>query len=105
MGTGFSLLEAFAGSPTDGGSPQSGELTLSADGSQFYGMTFSGGTLGRGVVFSRAVPGAIPEPGAFALLGLGALLLSACRRRAQNYGAALRCSCKKGAPLLEWRAG
>jgi hypothetical protein len=40
-------------------------------------MTSKGGTLDRGVIFSRA----IPEPGAFALLGLGAFLLSAPRRK------------------------
>ena len=53
-------------------------MTLSDDASTLYGTTTFGGTANLGVIFSRA----IPEPGAFALLGLGALLLSARHRNA-----------------------
>ena len=76
-GSGFVLLESFTGAPTDGASPQYSDLTLSANGSTLYGMTSAGGTPNKGVVFSRAVP----EPGTFALLALGTLLLAPRRRR------------------------
>ena len=79
-GTGYGLLESFGGAPADGSNPQLGNLTLSADASTLYGMTILGGTANKGVVFSRAL---VPEPGAFALLGLGTLLLSAHRRNAR----------------------
>lgn len=51
---------------------------MSEDGSTLYGMTEAGGNNG-GVIFSRAVP----EPGAFALLGLGTLFVSARRWKAR----------------------
>ena len=79
-GTGFSLLDSFGGPPTDGSRPY-GDLTLSADASTLYGMTNRGGTADLGVVFSRSI--AVPEPAACALLGLGAVLLSARRRNAR----------------------
>ena len=78
-GTGFDLVEGFAGTPADGASP-AGNLTLSGDASMLYGMTASGGTANRGVVFSRSL---IPEPGSFTLLSLGTLLLAAGRRDAR----------------------
>ena len=77
--TSFGLLESFGGAPADGASPEYGELTLSDNGSTLYGMALFGGTADQGVVFARN----IPEPGTFALLGLGALLLSARRRNAR----------------------
>ena len=81
-GTGFRLLESFSGAPNDGANPPSfGALTLSGDASTLYGLTAFGGTANKGVIFSRAI--ATPEPGAFALLSLGTLLLSAHRRNAQ----------------------
>ena len=76
-GVGFSLMESFGGTPADGAFPV-GNLTLSGNGLTLYGMTQQGGTANQGVIFSRA----IPEPGTFALLGLGTLLLSARRRNA-----------------------
>jgi uncharacterized repeat protein (TIGR03803 family) len=52
------VLASFNG--TDGGSPL-GSLTLSADGSTLYGMTFQGGLYNDGVVFAQSVP-ATPAP-------------------------------------------
>ena len=78
--TSFGLLESFGGAPADGASPEYGELTLSDNGSTLYGMTFEGGTDGRGVIFSRSL---VPEPGTFALLGLGTLILSTRRRNSR----------------------
>ncbi len=47
---------------TDGGSPN-GSLTLSADGSTLYGMTFQGGLYNDGVVFAQlATPTSNPAP-------------------------------------------
>ena len=77
-GTGYSVLQSFPSTPTDGQVPN-GDLTLSADASTLYGMTEYGGTADYGVVFSESVA---PEPTSGALLGLGALLLAAHRRRA-----------------------
>lgn len=79
-GTGYSVIESFAGAPADGAFPY-GDLTFSDDGSTYYGMTSDGGTADLGVIFSHAV---VPEPGACALLGLGALLLSPRRRDARG---------------------
>ena len=78
-GSNFRLLERFGGSLPGGGDPH-GDLTLSDDGSLLYGMTYTGGTAGSGVVFSRPI---VPEPGTFALLGPGALLLAARRRKSR----------------------
>ena len=75
-GSSFGLLESFAGAPADGARPFFGDLTLSGDGATLYGMTAFGGTANQGVVFSRSL---VPEPGTFALLGLGTLLLAARR--------------------------
>ena len=75
-GSGFGVLQSFAGQPGDGGSPY-GDVTLSADGQFLYGMTNSGGTAGKGVIFAAPTP----EPASAALLGLGTLLLAARRRR------------------------
>ena len=78
-GTGFDLLESFSGAPADGAYPRFGDVTLSGDGSTLFGMTYAGGTANAGVVFSRSL--VAPEPASAALLGLGALLLAARRRR------------------------
>jgi len=75
-GSGFGLLESFGGAPDDGGIPAGNDVILSADASTLYGMTSFGGTANQGVVCSAPVP----EPGACALLGLGAVLLSTRRR-------------------------
>ena len=77
-GTGFGLLESLGVAPADGAVPQLGDLTLSGDSSTLYGMTYAGGTANNGVVFSKSIA---PEPGTFALFGLGTLLLAARRRR------------------------
>jgi uncharacterized repeat protein (TIGR03803 family) len=79
-GSSFDLLESFAGTPADAANPDYGEMILSDDSSTLYGMTSSGGTANQGVVFARAIAPAVPEPGAFALLGFGALLLAVRRR-------------------------
>ncbi len=76
-GSGFRLIESFTGTPS-AAIPGRGDVTLSADGSTLYGMTSQGGTADKGTVFSTNI--ATPEPGTFALLGLGALLLSTRRR-------------------------
>lgn len=76
-GSGFRLLESFTSTPS-AAIPGRGDVTLSADGSTLYGMTAQGGTADKGTVFSQNI--ATPEPGTFALLGLGGLLLSARRR-------------------------
>jgi uncharacterized repeat protein (TIGR03803 family) len=68
-GSGYNVLESFAGQPTDGANPY-GDPTISTDGSKLYGMTYGGGTANKGVVFSVAITPAVPEPGACALLGL-----------------------------------
>jgi uncharacterized repeat protein (TIGR03803 family) len=78
-GTGYGLLASFDGAPADGAHPRRGDLTISSDGSTLYGMTYQGGPADAGVVFSAPAP----EPGAFALLGLGALLLTARRHNAR----------------------
>ena len=54
-GTGFALLRSFAGGVNDGKNPK-GSLTL--DGSTLYGMTYAGGVLDAGTVFSIGV---VPE--------------------------------------------
>jgi len=48
-GTGFSTLYNFDG--TSGSNPQ-GDLTFSKNGKTMYGMTYSGGAIGDGVIFS-----------------------------------------------------
>jgi uncharacterized repeat protein (TIGR03803 family) len=81
-GAGFGLLDSFGGAPADGARPVFGDLTLSGDGSTLYGMTAKGDTAhDGGVVFSKAIT---PEPGTFALLGLGTLLLAARRREVRG---------------------
>ncbi len=79
-GSGFDVLDSFGDAPDDGANPVGGDLTLFDDGAALYGMTTYGGTTGQGTVFSRSL---VPEPGTFALLGLGTLLLSARRRNAR----------------------
>ena len=54
-GTAFSVLKHFAGSPGDGGYPQSG---LVWSGSHLYGTTYRGGTNDRGTVFTLDTNGA-----------------------------------------------
>ena len=49
-GSSFSTLYSFSGS-TDGANPY-GSLTLSADGTLLYGMTYGGGESNMGVIFS-----------------------------------------------------
>ena len=78
-GSGYALLESFGSTPADGASPYNNDVILSADASKLYGMTPVGGSANVGVVFSRAI--ATPEPASAALLGLGAPLLAARRRR------------------------
>ena len=53
----LTTLGSFNGA--DGGSPTAG-LTISADGSTFYGTTYSGGANGYGTVFSVPVTGGTP---------------------------------------------
>ena len=75
-GTGFGLLDSFAGAPADGNAPY-GDLTLSGDASTLYGMTLIGGTTGGGTVFSKSL---VPEPSTALLLVAGAGLLLRRRR-------------------------
>jgi uncharacterized repeat protein (TIGR03803 family) len=49
-GSGYTNLYSFAGSVADGSRPR-GSLTLSSNGTQFYGMTSEGGVSNRGVLF------------------------------------------------------
>lgn len=77
-GTGFGLLESFAGFPADGASPKYSDLTLSDDASTLYGMTEFGGSNNVGVVFSESI-GAVPEAGT-ALFGCAAFAAFALRR-------------------------
>ena len=77
-GSGFSLLQSFGAQPGDGASPSDG-IIASSDGSTLYAMTPNGGSASDGVILS--LPAIVPEPGTFALLGLGALLLAARRSR------------------------
>jgi uncharacterized repeat protein (TIGR03803 family) len=79
-GTGYELLEKFQGAPGDPASPLYGAPTISEDGLMLFGMSPQGGSANKGVVFARAITPPVPEPGAFALLGLGTLLLAARRR-------------------------
>jgi uncharacterized repeat protein (TIGR03803 family) len=78
-GTGYQVLESFAGNTDDGidgDEPYLGGPAISPDGSTLFGMTQYGGAANRGVIFSKT----IPEPGTSALLGFGMFLLSARRR-------------------------
>lgn len=77
-GSGFRVLQSFAGGRNDGAFPVS-DVTLSGDGSVLYAMTSSGGTANRGVVFSTPTP----EPSTCALLALGLALLRSVRREAR----------------------
>ncbi len=52
-GTGYRILHGFRGSPGDGAFPQ-GDLVLSGD--KLYGMTPSGGSHEKGVIFSHDLP-------------------------------------------------
>ena len=58
-GTTYTVLYSFSattqGKNADGATPQ-GNLALSPDGTQLYGVTTFGGTNGQGVLFSIAVP-------------------------------------------------
>ncbi len=83
------VLASFSG--PDGANPH-GTLTLSADGSTLYGMTYSGGNLsldgglGAGTMFALAL---VPEPSSFVLFALGGIGsgMLALRRRAQSKSA------------------
>ncbi|MEP6669385.1 MAG: choice-of-anchor tandem repeat GloVer-containing protein [Chthoniobacter sp.] len=76
-GSGYTILDNFAGGPADGALPN-GNVTLSADGGTLYGMTYQGGSSNDGTLFSLAVP----EPASASLFLLGAVALAARRRRA-----------------------
>jgi uncharacterized repeat protein (TIGR03803 family) len=52
-GTGFTILHAFAGSPTQGANPYAG-LLLS--GNTLFGASWAGGAHGHGTVFSLSYP-------------------------------------------------
>ena len=52
--TGFTLLHEFALSSSNGSWPYG---SLISDGSKLYGMSYYGGTLGRGIVFSLQTGG------------------------------------------------
>jgi uncharacterized repeat protein (TIGR03803 family) len=53
----YSLLHGFAGRPTDGAGPQYNS-TLATDGTSFYGVTLSGGTVtNKGVIFKMSLTG------------------------------------------------
>ena len=80
-GSGFQLLDSFAGAPADGANPRYGHLTLSDNKLTVYGMTRSGGSADQGVIFSRAI-GSVPEPGTW-ITGI-ALCLSALLSRRRN---------------------
>ena len=58
-GGSISTLVNFTNVNNDGALP-TGSLTLSANGTKFYGMTNGGGTLGEGNVFSVPVTGGTP---------------------------------------------
>ena len=49
-GSGYTNLHSFAGGAGDGWAPY-GNLTLAADGTTLYGMTWQGGASGNGVIF------------------------------------------------------
>jgi uncharacterized repeat protein (TIGR03803 family) len=58
-GTGFQLLHGFNASQVDGGQPY-GDVTLL--GATLYGMTYAGGSAGKGVIFSLdTLPPGIPR--------------------------------------------
>lgn len=78
-GSDFMAVHSFTEGSNDGGDPQFGSLTLF--GSTLYGMTYHGGSGGGGVVFSQSVP----EPSAFALLGIGAITLIAAVVRQRKW--------------------
>jgi uncharacterized repeat protein (TIGR03803 family) len=73
-GSDFEVVHSFSSSGGNGRSPIGG-LTL--DGSTLYGMTMQGGAYGKGTVYSLQVP----EPAAFALLGMGVIGVFAWSRR------------------------
>lgn len=75
-GSGFRMLQSFAGGSSGGNNPL-GDVTVSGDGSTLYGMTVYGGTADRGVVFSAPAP----EPSTCVMLALGLPLLSGFHRR------------------------
>jgi uncharacterized repeat protein (TIGR03803 family) len=77
-GTNYSILQNFAGSPSDGADPE-GNVTLSADGRTLYGMTTDGGTADEGVIFSAPATASVPEPSAWALLFCGLAALTGLR--------------------------
>jgi uncharacterized repeat protein (TIGR03803 family) len=58
-GSGYTVLHSFSGSPNDGSNNEyfAGSLTLSADGSTLYGMTYGGGAYSHGTIFSLGMTG------------------------------------------------
>jgi len=77
-GSGFTVLQNFAGQTTDGATPEA-DLTLSADNQTLYGMTEAGGTHNDGVIFS--LPSGVPEPTSIVFLVIGGVLCTTHRRR------------------------
>ena len=80
-------LTSFNG--TNGDDPQGGGLTLSSDGSTFYGVTTQGGPFSSGNVFSIPVTGGTPTTLATFFSGngeypIGSLALSATGQRSMG---------------------